>query len=95
MPAKIEGEIVAIAENGNLISDIGEDQLRGVPRGDAVSVVCDEHETHGIFDPEHNQPESTFLAVLGSSGYLELEIVGVSASVMLGIGIGQKVILRW
>ncbi len=92
---KIEGQIVSLAENGNLVTDLSTDRLRAVPRSDVVSVACDEHITSGIFDAQHKQPEMTLVAVLGSSGSLELEIVGDNAGIMLGVGIGQKVVVKW
>jgi hypothetical protein len=61
----------------------------------SVTVTCDEHETNGIFRPGHNEPEATFLALIGASGRLTLTIVGDSARAMLGIGVGEKVVVRW
>jgi S-adenosylmethionine hydrolase len=95
VPGKIEGAVVAVADNGNLITDITSAQLRDVPRGDTVSVACDEHETLGIFDVKHEQPPMTLLALVGASGNLELEIVGDSAKIMLGVRVGQPVQVKW
>ncbi len=95
MPGKIEGKVVSITEEGNLVTDLSEKQLAEVPRGDQVTVRCDEHETVGIHPADHNEPEFTFLAILGPSGYLELAIVGVSASGMLSIREGESVLIRW
>ena len=52
-------------------------------------------ETQGLFEAGHDQPESTLIAVIGESGCLEIEIVGVSASIMLGVREGEKVSVRW
>ena len=95
MPEKIEGRIVTIADNGNLITDITAEQLRHAPRDERVSIRCDEHITQGIFVPGHAEPEMTFLALLGSRGTLELEIVGDNASLMLGIRAGEHVVVHW
>ncbi|MCA9120302.1 MAG: adenosylmethionine-8-amino-7-oxononanoate aminotransferase [Planctomycetaceae bacterium] len=95
MAGRIEGTVVSISESGNLVTDIAADQLAGVPRGDQVSVRCDEHETLGIFDIGHEQPPFTLIAVLGPSGCLELEIVTDSAKIMLGVAVGEKVEVRW
>lgn len=95
MAVRIEGTVVSVTESGNLVTDIAEDQLRNAPRGDGVSVRCDEHETLGIFNREHNQPPFTLIAVIGSSGCLELEIVDDSARIMLGVATGQKVEVCW
>ena len=37
----------------------------------------------------------TLLAVVGSNGQLELEIVGDSAKLMLGVRVGEKVVVKW
>lgn len=95
MAGKIEGEIVAVDSFGNLISNITEAQLRGVPTGEELQVLCDEHETRGLFRTYGDQPPQTFLALVGSNGCLELAIVNESAALMLGLGVGAKVTLKW
>jgi S-adenosylmethionine hydrolase len=95
VPGKIEGSVVAVSEAGNLVTDISADQLASAPRDESVSVRCDDHVTSGIFTSEHSQPEFTLLALIGTSGNLELEIVGDSAAIMLGISVGEKVVLEW
>jgi S-adenosylmethionine hydrolase len=87
--------VVAVSANGNLITDITADQLRDVPRNDSVTVRCDEHETIGLYALGHAEPEMTLLALVGDSGKLELEIVGDSAKIMLGVRIGEKVSVKW
>ena len=94
MPGKIEGQIVAASQDGDLITDITAERLRGVPNDQSVRITCDEHETVGIFPVDHGEPENTFLAVL-RSGTLELRIVGSSARDLLGIRIGEKVVIEW
>lgn len=95
MAKSIQGEIVAVDSFGNLISNITEAQLAGVPTGEELQVLCDEHETRGLFRTYADQPPQTFVAVVGSNGCLELAIVGESAAMMLGLGVGAKVELRW
>lgn len=95
MPKQIEGTVVSINSAGNLVSDISPEQLADVPRDERVGVQCDGHMTRGIFTLEHQQPESTLLALIGESGNLELGIVGISMSEMLRIGIGEKIVITW
>ncbi len=95
MPGRIEGKVISISEAGNLVTDITADRLEDAPKNDSVTIHCDEHETQGIFSPDHSEPESTFLALIGASGNLELEIVGDSASLMLGIRVGEPVVVKW
>src|SRR5689334_6073420 len=93
VPGKIEGTIVSFSENGNLVTDIPVSRLAAVPRDGAIFVSCDEHETQGLFLPDHKEPDFTLIALLAPSGFLELSIVGDSAKIMLGVRIGEKVVV--
>jgi S-adenosylmethionine hydrolase len=92
---KIQGSVVSINSSGSLVTDVTADQLRDAPRDERTQVRCDEHFTQGLFPPSHREPEMTFLAVVGESGPLQLEIVGENASLMLGIRVGQRVVVEW
>ena len=92
---KIKGVIESIDSFGNLISNITAAQLEGVPPGEETAVVCDEHETRGIFRTYGDQPEMTLIALVGSSGKLELAIVNESAKIMLGVRVGTPVEVVW
>lgn len=95
MSVRIVGSVSSISESGNLVTDITADQLVGVPRDERVSVRCDDHETNGIFELGHEQPAMTLIALVGQSNCLEMEIVGESARMMLGVSTGQKVEVCW
>ena len=95
MSGLLEGEVVSIAKNGNFVTNFTAEQLSDVPRGDETRVACDEYETLNIFPAEHGQPDSTFLAMIGESGFLELGIVGIPAADMLEIKVGDKVKIQW
>jgi S-adenosylmethionine hydrolase len=92
---RIEGRVVSVTDAGNLVTDITADQLRDVPRDERVRVQCDEHFTLGLFGPDHGEPETTFLAVIADGDALQLEIVGESANLMLGINVGDRVVVEW
>jgi S-adenosyl-L-methionine hydrolase (adenosine-forming) len=92
---RIEGTVQSIDSFGNLITDIPADALANAPRGEEVSIVCDDHETRGIFNTYGDQPEMTLIALVGSSGKLELAIVGESAAMMLGVKVGTPVTISW
>jgi len=92
---KIEGTVQSIDSFGNLVTDIPEDALANVPRGEETVIHCDEHETHGIFKAYADQPEMTLIALVGSHGRLELAIVGESAAMMLGVAVGTPVKVTW
>ncbi len=95
MPGQIQGKIAAYSESGNLVSDIGNDRLAAVPRGAEVSVTCDEHQTVGIYSADHPEEPFTLMAILGTSGFLELTIVGESAKAMLGVPLGEAIAVKW
>jgi S-adenosylmethionine hydrolase len=92
---RIEGTVTSVSDSGNLVTDIALDQLQGVPTDDQVTIRCDDHETNGIFSADHKQPAATLLALVGTSGFLELEIVGDSAQIMLGVSVGKKIEVCW
>lgn len=92
---RIQGSVQAIDSFGNLITNIAADALVSVPRGEEVAITCDEHETHGIFTAYAEQPPMTLIALVGSSGNLELAIVGDSAAIMLGVTVGTPVTVTW
>ena len=95
MPGKIEGTVAAYGPTGNLVTDIPNDRLQGVPQGDGVKVTCDEHETVGIYLASHEEQACTLMAILGTSGFLELTIVGDSAKAMLGVPLKEKIVVKW
>jgi S-adenosylmethionine hydrolase len=87
--------VTAVADNGNLVTDITAEQLRDAPADHRVMIRCDEHVTNGLFAPDHTEPEMTFLALVQPGGSLELVIVGDSARLMLGISVGEPVVVEW
>jgi S-adenosylmethionine hydrolase len=89
------GRVQSIDSFGNLITDITESALVDVPRSEGTTITCDEHQTLGIFRTYAEQPEMTLIALVGSSGNLELAIVGDSAALMLGVKVGTPVTVNW
>jgi S-adenosylmethionine hydrolase len=91
----IKGKVTAVDSNGNLLTDISHDMLAGAPTDETVGIYFDEHETRCIFHSYADQPAMTLMARLGSKGFLELGIVDDSAKIMLGVGVGTPVEVRW
>jgi len=87
------GAVTEIADNGDLITDITPEQLAAAPRDESVRIVCDGHETFGLFPPDHGQPPFTLVAVLAET--LRLCIVSDSAKMMLGVQPGVEVCVEW
>jgi len=95
VPGQIQGKITSYSDAGNLVSDIGNERLDNVPRGEEVTVTCDEHQTVGIYAADHPEEPFTLMAILGTSGCLELTIVGESAKAMLGVRVGESITVKW
>lgn len=95
MSNQIEGLVASIGDNGDLITNISVEQVVNVPKDDSVRIKFDGHETMGIYPTDHEQPEATMVASLGSSGFLKIEIVGTNLSAMLGIKSGTPVVIDW
>ena len=93
--AKLTGQIVNVTDSGHLVTDISLKDLAAAPRDESVKIRCGEHITVGIFPLEHGQPEMTFVAFEGASGFVELALVGDDASRFLGINAGSAVTITW
>ncbi len=91
----LDGTVASISQSGSLVTDIGNDQVADVPHDESVSIKFGGHETLGIYPTEHGQPDATLVASLGASGFVEIEIVGVSISDMLGLKPGIAVKIAW
>ena len=83
--------MVKIGSKGQLITDITNDSLSEAGQDDSVTVKFADHETIGVYPEDHGQPVATLVASCGSSGCLEIEIIGISISEMLGIKAGIPV----
>ena len=92
---QLQGVVSELSSSGSLICDITESQLENAPRDQSLTVQFGGHETIGILAANHNEPDGTLVAKLNSKGILEIEIVGVSLSEMLGIQAGEAVTLKW
>ena len=94
-PARIDGAVIEVDAFGNLITNITVDMLAGRPTDRRACIVCNIYETWGIYQAYSEQASGTLVALIGSSGRLELAIVRDSAAGRLGVGIGTPVTLAW
>lgn len=92
---RIQGEVVEVDSFGNLITNITSSMLESAPRDESVQVLCDGHQTIGLFTAYGDQPEMTLIALVGSTERLELAIVNDSAAAMLGVTVGTPVEVVW
>ena len=94
-PRRIEGEVLEVDSFGNLITNITAEMLLGRPTDERVCVVCNIYETWGIFGSYAEQHPGMFVALVGSSGQMELAVVGDNAARRLGIRAGAPVTVAW
>ncbi len=94
MSDAIEGRVTSLAENGDLITDISVTTFADLDQLSEIRVRIGPHETLGLHPTDHGEPESTMIAVLGDSGFVEIGIVGMNMSEMLGIAAGEKVTIE-
>ena len=92
---RIDGAVIDVDSFGNLITNITADLLAGRPTDRRACVVCNIFETWGIYQAYDQQASGTLVAVIGSSGRMELAIVRDNAARRLGVGIGSPVTLAW
>ncbi len=92
---RLEGAVEQIDSYGNLITNITVDMLEGRPTDERACIICGIYETFGIYRTYAEQPPGTLVALIGSSGQLELAVVGDNAASRLGIAIGALVVIAW
>lgn len=95
MSNKIVGSVVSLSSTGGLVTDITADQLDAAPRDDSVTIAFGGHETFGLFSEDNDLPTATLVAILPDSGFLKIELTGISVSDMLGIQVGEGVEVSW
>jgi hypothetical protein len=88
-----EGEVVYIDRFGNAITNLQGGLLRG-----SAGASCEIYARHRRVCPlrtfYQSVPPKTPVAIVGSSGFLEIAINGGSAEKLLGVRIGTRVVLR-
>lgn len=92
---KLSGQVTAISESGDAITDISHQQLDGLPRDERVTIECEGHATLGIHPEAHDQPEMTYIAICDPGQTLRLGLVGDSAAKFLGLKVGSQVHVKW
>jgi len=92
---QVDGIVESIGEHGQLITSIENGILVDAGQDESVSVKFADHTTVGVYPEDHGQPAATLVASMGQSGFLEIEIVGISISEMLGIKTGVPVSVAW
>ena len=89
------GKVTNVDDSGKLVTDIDLAQVTAAVGNEEAKVQFGGHETVGLFEEKHEQPEGTMVASVGASGCVEIEIVGMSLAGMLGIGVDTEVKVQW
>jgi hypothetical protein len=93
---RIQGKVIEVTPEGDLVTDLTSVELAQVSRSSETKVIVDEeHETFGIFGSAHEQPPMTLIAILDADAPLRLHLVSDSASMMLGVRAGAPVEVCW
>jgi S-adenosylmethionine hydrolase len=92
---KIRGEVMSIDSFGNLITNILHSDLTGRPTDSRACIACGIYETFGIFETYGGHAPGVLVALIGSSGRLELAVVGDNAAERTGVSIGTPVDVAW
>ncbi len=92
---RIAGHVIEVDSFGNLVTNIAADMFAGRPTDSRVCTVCSIYETWGVYGSYASQPQGTLVALVGSSGRLELAIVGDNAAARLGVTVGTPVVMAW
>jgi len=89
--ACLVGEVLYADRFGNLITNIRADQLPGLPED--LIVEIGDRQLHGLVR-SYGQGRSGLVALLGSTGLLEVAVRDGSAKAALGVGYGARVKVR-
>jgi S-adenosylmethionine hydrolase len=92
---KIRGQVIEVDSFGNIVTNITGSMFAGRPTDSRVCIICGIYETFGLYRTYGDQPQGMLVALVGSSGRVELAIVGDNAATRLGVSIGTPVIVAW
>jgi S-adenosylmethionine hydrolase len=87
------GEVIFRDAFGNLITNVNVDQLSGTPSHSWIVEIAGER-IEGIRNTYGERPSGTLVAVVGSSGWLEVAVVNGDAARHLTAGAGTTVRIR-
>ena len=89
---EVAGVIVHVDRFGNGISNFSGEELARHLSGDPVEVLVGDHRLEGIHSSYVDVPSGRALALIGSSGFLEISVNGGSAATELGLVPGKTAI---
>ncbi len=94
-PGFVEGRVVQVDVFGNLITDINEEDLAPLlASGGEVEIRCGERAGAPLVRTYASSAPGALVALLESTGHLELAVNGGSAAQSVGAGVGDRVQAR-
>jgi len=94
-PGRIEGSVLLVDSFGNLVTDLGAEVLPGFPGAAQARVFCRGHLVTGLSRTYGDSAPGSLIALVGSSGRLELALVGGSAAAAIQASAGDRVMVTW
>jgi S-adenosylmethionine hydrolase len=94
-PGRIEGSVLLVDSFGNLVTDVSADLLPDPPRAAQARVFCRGYLVTGLSRTYGDSASGTLIALVGSSGHLELALVGGSAAAAVRGVPGDRVNVDW
>ncbi len=94
-PNSIRGEVTWIDGFGNLITNIPTAALPVLTDRSSATVEIGSRTISGIARTYGERPAGELVAIVGSSGFIEIAVVNSSAATTLRAGVGAPVRIRW
>jgi hypothetical protein len=91
----LRGQIVHIDRFGNCITNITRDDLARYDVGEQVVVEIIDQQIAGLVHTYADASPGRLTCLIGSGGNLEIAVPNGSAAAMLGVGIGDRLRVRW
>ncbi len=92
---EIHGMVVSFDTFGNLITDISGGMLEEAGSSSSLQIKCGAHVVREMVRAYGRGVAGSLVALVGSSGLLELAVVNGSAAQMLGVEVGDEVTVTW
>ena len=90
---EIAGHVVGVDRFGNLVTNIARRSVEGLADAGQIEVAAGGHRIDHLVDTYADAEAGSTCALVGSSDYLEIAVVGGSAAARLGVGRGASVTL--
>ncbi len=92
---EIRGMIISFDSFGNLITDITSSMLEFALQSGSIRVQCGTHRVDDLVGTYGEGMPLSLVALIGSSGMLELAVVNGNAAQRLGVEVGEEIRVTW